>query len=168
MARPETRGGWTIHQAISARWDAGSLDDVFKSFWNDPTDTDFEVLYEGEAADGAPHPYAVYSVDEPEKLHGSGGVESDQIVEVLSYRVTFELHAAQIAARNMTAKAVAIELAKRVARSFDPDEPLDVSPYKWIQTRRGPDGDLPEGDKECAWVLIYDIEIEATYESPRA
>lgn len=164
MARPETRGGWTIHQAINTRWDEGSLDDVFKSLWDDPTDANNIVLHEGKAEDGTPFPYCTYSVDDPEKLHGSSGTETDQIIEVLSYRVTFEIHAKQ--RTNQTAKAVAIICAKRVARSFDAPEPLDVSPDTWIQTRRGPDGDLPEGDKECAWVLIYDIEVEAVYQSP--
>lgn len=62
-----------------------------------------------------------------------------------------------------TGKEIAQRLVERIAEAFDPDNPLPITDDAWALTVRGEDGSIREGDREWAWLIQYDITIDAEY-----
>lgn len=158
-----TRGSWTIDETIVRHWRESELDVAFRSYWVAPIDYSSNPLNHQEARPEPPGPYCVYSINEPVTLHRDSGTTSSTDNEVLSYTCRFEIHAknSTIASGKMIAK----QLAKQVAAKFDPANSLciDDDDDAYLQTIRGPDFCLREGDEEWMWILEYEFWVDAQY-----
>lgn len=157
------RGSWTLHEAIVNRWDAYSLDDEFKAYWPDDTETNYIVLSENEAQENPPGPYCTYEITPQGEASRMSGVTLMSENETQDHRVEFRIHAKQTATQS--AKQVAKALAAKVAAAFDDMAALDISPDSHVVTIRELDFGVREGEREYRWVLPYRITIDAQYDT---
>lgn len=161
----DPRGNWTIHEGIAAHWNLHNLDENFKQFWPDPTETRFIVLDDGEAQENPPGPYCVYEVTpqgEPIRMTGST-VRTER--ELITNLVEFRIHAKSKPNSVQSAKEIVRDLAKEVVRAFDDMTALCVSPDFHVLTIREVDFGVREGEREYRWVVPYTITIDAEYDT---
>lgn len=157
-----TRGSWTIEEGVVAQWRAEGLDEVFRAYWPDPTDTTYTPLNHDMAEPEPPGPYAVYRLSGGVVVGHMTGLSLQTERQLLDYTVTIEIHAKSD--DTTSGKAIARELAKQVIAAFDPAKPLPICDDQWVQTRRGPDEAIRLGDAEWAWSCFFTIQIDAVYD----
>ena len=165
MAIPNTRGSWTLDEAIGLRWEDAGLDTIIRNEWpeSDRLLTKYQPLSDQFARPTPSGPYVVYEKSIPVVMaHMSGHTgaqREDQLQQIL---VAFRVHATSTAAES--AKSICVRIAKKVAEAFDPDtSPWEMNDDKMVIVKRGPDFHSREGDDEWVWVLQYDVLIDAEY-----
>lgn len=155
-----TRGTWTLDEAIELRWTDAGLDASFRGYWSDSTITEYPTLSEGEAPAGQPGPYCVYHKGVAIADGYDGGETSTTYCQRYRIRLTFTIHAKN--SSTQTAKAIAKELAALVAAAYDWEYGyLRMSPDSHVKTERITDYAVREDHEEYAWVIEYEITIEA-------
>lgn len=163
----ETRGSWLLDRAINARWDDRGLDARFRDYQQDVDAVEYEPLNDTEARPTPPGPYCVYEKGTPTVLGHSGGTTPTTERQYLRVPLQFTIHAKSTA--TASGKEIVTTLAKLVAAAFDPEnEALCMEPDAHVNTFRGPDFCIREGEDEWAWVLMFDVEIDATYNTPQS
>lgn len=157
----ETRGSWTLDEAVVAHWRDHGLDAAFRDLWVDTTDTSYFPLHHEQAEPEPPGPYATYTIGEPVRVAGMSGLENGEVRELLDYTLTIRVHAKTSGSESGKSRAKA--LAKLVIAAFGQDQQIEVCDDHWVQTR--PDGDqcLRLGTDEWAWICRFTIQIEAAY-----
>jgi len=166
---PETRGSWTLHEAVVCRWEDANLDITFRSYWPVTTETRYNPLHDTEARPTPPGPYCEYEINEGTIDGHNSGKAADEEGQYVRIPVEFRIHAKSTSTRS--GKAIARDLAKKVAEAFDPGNlfgPLPIKDDAHHTTHRGTDFPIREGDTEWSWTLQYDIVLEAEYDSPRS
>jgi len=155
-----------ILKAINAVWDASELDDLFKSLWpSDYAADEWEVLHDGEAEPGQPHPYCV--VDETRTTvveRMSDGVNTKR--ETRDVAVTFHVHAKSVDGDNRTGKQIAADLAEKIMEVFGghptvaPTGDLSLDNGSHLITQYDNDYCLRVGDEEFEWILAYNFRLD--------
>ena len=162
---PVPRGSWTLDEAVKKQWDDSGVETKIREYWPvaDKTATYYPVLHDGEARPVPPGPYVVYEKMTPVVIgHMSGmdGVQSEN--QLQSVLLQFTVHAKSNS--SISGKYVARKIAGLVADAFDPDtSPWPIEDDTMVSVLRGPDFHVREGDEEWAWVLQYEVMIDATY-----
>ena len=161
----DTRGSWTIDEGVIRRWELENLDAEFRAYWSDPSAMQYSPLNDGEARPTPPGPYCVYEKQIPIVEGHDSGRSSATTNQSQRVTVQFTIHAKSTAA--LSGKAIAKALAEKVCAAFDPDRgPLDIAPDSLVETIRGADWHIREGDQEWAWVVTYDYVIDSVYDTP--
>ncbi len=165
---PVTRGSWTLHAALIERWEDAELDIEFRAFWPVPTETRYNPLHDTEARPTPPGPYCVYDIAEGDIEGHDSGKQGD--TENAMERIPVEFHVYAKSSSTRSGKAIARDLARKVAAAFDPGNLFGALPIlddAHHTTHRGSDFPVRDGDKEWKWVLKYDFVLDAEYLSPR-
>lgn len=157
----EPRGSWNVDEAVVAHWKTEGLDDLFRRQWDDSTDATYHPLNHEQADPEPPGPYAVYTIADPIRVANMSGVATREERQLLDYILTIQIHAKSNS--TTSGKVRARELAKHVASTFDPDQPISVCGDAWVQTRREGDQCMREGDNEWVWILRFTIQVDAAY-----
>ncbi len=148
-----------LHRAIEAAWDAAGLDDAFKALWDDPTDVDFVVLDDQEAAAEQPFPYCVMdqtSSATTDRMSGTG----DSLWEVRDVSVSFNVQARRRAGDARTAKEIAVALAAEIMKVFgghpveSPAE-LSLDNGNFLLAEYQNDFGIRTGEDEYQWRVDY-------------
>lgn len=161
MSEAAIRGSWTIHRGVNEKWTDSNLDAFVRGFdqWSGNANAgNFIPLNEGEARPETPKPYVVYDIDEPVTVFSDSGKEADQHTKQLRYRVRFEVHARK--------KRTAVEVGQGIANQFQ-DKALCVAPDTWVETNPVADVLFREADEHWVYRLIYDVTVNATYQTNR-
>jgi hypothetical protein len=140
------------------------LNETFRNYWPDPLAVEYEPLNDGEARPVPPGPYCVYEKLPPSIVAHMSGADvsrADTENQFQSILVQFRIHAKSTATKS--GKTIAKELAEFVSEAFDPGNVLVMENDRHVNTIRGVDFPVREGDTEWAWVLQYDVRIDAAY-----
>lgn len=158
----DVRGSWTVDEGIAARWKSSNLDAVFRAEWDAGNDG-YLPLNDEEARPETPFPYCVYEKGEPDIVqHHTGAASGADHQQIQRIPVQFTIHAKSTASES--GKQIAKRMAVEVITAFDPGtDSLTMTPDCHIITYRGPDFDVRTGDEEWAWVILYDLLIDAAY-----
>ena len=165
---PFTRGSWTLHEALVERWEDAGLDDEFRALWPVPAETRYNPLHDTEARPTPPGPYCTYELPEGDIEGHDSGKQGNTENQQIRIPATFQIYAKSTTTRS--GKAIARDLAKKVAAAFDPGNIFGALPIlddAHHTTQRQSDFPVREGDTEWKWVLQYDFVLDAEYLSPR-
>jgi len=161
------RGTWLFDRGIAKRVLDADLNAFIKAYWPEDKRDRFIAFCDGEARPNTPHPYVVYEKIGRPVLEGhSTGSLAGQTQEYQSLAISYRCHAKST--ETQSAKAVAAEVAERIAEVFGPDaEPLEICPDYNYQTINQGDWHVREGDDECVWVLHYEYLIDGSNPSTK-
>ena len=157
-------GSWTIDRAVKSRWDEKGLDQKFRAYQTDPTDTTGPVLNDGEARPGCRMPYCVYEKGSAIKTGESTAVpgEGGKAIEYWTQPIQLKIHAQNVISPRRSAKEVCLLLAKEVIAAYEDEAGvLDLDEDDChIETVVGADFHTREDDDVYLWVCQFDIMFE--------
>lgn len=165
-----TPGNWNTHDAVTLRWNEAGLDHAFRSYWAEPTNTNYKPRQEGpEARPNPPGAYCVVEISEPRKLNSETGKTATTYIDRVAVDLSFRVHAFTRSDLKKSGKQIAKELIKKVAAAYD-GRPLgiteDTDEHRHVQTLRGPDVCTQEGDTEWSWSLLFTVVMDWTFDRP--
>jgi hypothetical protein len=165
MATPNTRGSWTLDEALVERWRTSSLNQVFRDEWPDPLAIEYEPFNDQEARPVPPGPYCVYEKTVPVVIghmtgHDITTYKRENQLQLVT--VQFRIHAKSTSTES--GKKIARRLAKKVATVFDPHNAFTIYDDAIAVKSRGPDFDTREGEDEWVWVIQYDFTLDGEYQ----
>lgn len=147
-------GSWDIAKAITAKWNASSLNATFKALWTDAATSDYLVLNDTTARPGTPFPYCVFT-QSPGLTSMRSGHESDpnkqrsmdsQIIEFYIYS---------------DSKAECAELAAAVAAVFATGATLTVEGGScYLHVKRLTDSPGRPDEKVYQWIVPVEVWYE--------
>lgn len=146
-------------KAIIKVWNDSGLNDLFKSYWINPSIGGFSVLNDQEAGPAQPMPYCVFSSEEGTKEFGMSGSSNDtNRMEIRDIPLTFKIHARSKGTKS--AKQIAGELAEQVIRIFGghPSEKPVLPTLEHgvcLKSNYKTDYCVREGDHEYEWNIKY-------------
>lgn len=159
-----------LHKAVQEIWAAANLDAVFKNYWSEGDQDEFEPLCEGEAMPAQPHPYCVFrQEDEGQTASRMTGRVSNSRFEIREIPWEFKIFAREFSGldNNKTAKEIAAELIDYILRTFGghPTTRPIVDGYSLdngtllIATYMG---DMPtdEGNYVYSWSIRYKFTLD--------
>ena len=156
-----TRGSWTVDEAVIRHWKTEGLDEAFRDQWESTVDDTYYPLHHEQAEPEPPGPYAVYVIADPVQVATMSGKAKNEERQLLDYLLTIQVHAKS--SGTTSGKVRARDLAKLVIAAFDPDKEIEICDDEWVQTRRGGDTCLRLGDDEWSWLCTFTIQVDAAY-----
>ena len=154
-------------KGINRAWDASSLEATFKSYWNDPTESEFYVFNDQEAPAEQPSPYVVMGqpMQGPPSRQSGGGVATKKR-ETRDVEINFNVHVEIDADGAYSAKELAGDLAGKIMAVFgghptiSPTAVIALDNGEHLITQYQNDYGIKTGNDEYQWVIVYLFRID--------
>lgn len=153
-------GAADLMSSLATAWDSSGLDASFKALWTDPTDANYAVLSDVEAAPDQPFPYCVAEFskgDTKERMSGHGMTKW----ETRDTMLTLNIHATEIDEDLRSAKQIAASLAESVMEQFgghptiSPQSSLTLVNGGVVLTQYQTDYGVWTDDAMYQWIISY-------------
>lgn len=162
MSEPAIRGSWNVTAAIAQQWASEGLDDKFRQVWPVALRVSDQHFPLNDGEDGVkaetPYPYCTFYQGQGVLRGRSSGLVPNQSIEYWDIPIQFKVYHED--------KDLARDFIKLVMAAFD-NKPLPVLDDGWINTQRGADFPVQEGEEQWSWAVSYTIQIDAHYLTKR-
>ena len=154
-----------LHKAVTNRWIASHLDDVFNGFWSESNVDQFPVLHDQEAGPGQPFPYCVFQQEQGTTISKMSRTAAGRY-EIREVPWDFRVHARAFSGDERSAKEIASALVEEICKVFGghpTSSPGDFSLDNGsiIQSTYLSDYGVRTGDDEYQWIIKYSFLIDA-------
>ena len=107
-----------LHRAVSTIWNDSSLNNEFKSYWDEAKRDTFTVLHDGQAGPSQPFPYCVFS-QSPGQTETKMSGKTSARREIRRLVLDFTVHARRYSySPAKSAKMIASELIEEMMKVF--------------------------------------------------
>lgn len=154
-----------IHRAVNSLWNSSGLDDLFTALWpSDITDSEFQVLNDGEAGPAQPMPYCVFEQgagSTTARMSSRGSV----IREIRDIPWEFRVHARAVSGDSRTAKEIAAYLIEEITKVYgghptDNPTALTLDNGNFLIAQYQNDYGIRTGDDEHEWIVGYLFRVD--------